>query len=145
MTRRRALARHLAVLVALGAVASGLSSCASAREEIGTVNGECYLALPAALAAVHHHGRLEGVRLVSAPWLRARAPRLFAAVREAGTRSGAVCLVAFGGAFAPAQVERGVGDASGTVAIVELGFPAKQLFGTVVLPRAPFDFAHSRA
>lgn len=145
MTRRRAPAHHLAVLVALAALAGGLSSCAAPREEIGTVNGSCYLALPAAFAAVHHHGRLDGVRLVSLASLRTGAPRLFAAAEPGAKRTRDVCLVAFSGAFAAGSVRQPFGAASGQVAIVELGFPTEHLFATVVLPRAPFDFAHGRA
>lgn len=143
MSRRR-LGRRAGALLALALVAAGLSGCAAARQELGTVNSDCYIALPAAFQAVHHHGRLEGVELVSVSSLRDRAPRLYAAARENGKTTGNVCLVAFAGRYRAASVGRPAGDASGRVAVVELGYPAKRLFATVVLARPPLGFGHFR-
>lgn len=139
---RRRASRTVAAWTAALVTAAALSGCAAARNELGTVNSDCYIAIPAAFRAVHHHGRLAGVRLVSVASLRTQAPLLYEAARSKGKSTRDVCLVAFTGEFLAESVTVPVGDTAGSVAVVELGYPAKRLFATLVLRRPPIPFGH---
>ncbi len=140
--RRRPVLRPLLVAGALLAGAASLAGCAAARNELGTANSACYVDLPAAIHAVHHHGRLEGVRLVSVASLRRHAPRLYAAAQARSTRPSDVCLVAFSGRFRAAGVARPIGDSAGHLAVVELGYPHRRLLATLLVSHAPLPFSH---
>ncbi len=127
----------------LVAGAGALGGCAAARSELGTADSNCYISLPEGVAAVHHHGRLFGVRLVTVASLERRAPLLYRAARQApGAKVGQVCLVAFTGAFDAAGVEHPIGGPRGHLAVVELEFPSKRLLGTLLLRHAPLPFGH---
>lgn len=131
---------------AVGAVvlgAAALAGCASVRNELGTSNSACYLALPEAVKAVHHHGHLAGVRLVSVVSLRHRAPLLYGAAHQArGARVSQVCLVAFTGTFRADEVEHPMGRPAGHLAVVELGYPSKRQLATLLVRRLPLPFGH---
>jgi hypothetical protein len=127
----------------LVAGAGVLGGCAAARSELGTANSNCYIGLPEGVAAVHHHGRLFGVRLVTVASLERRAPLLYRAARQApGPKAAQVCLVAFTGAFDAAGVEHPFGRPTGHLAVVELEYPSKRLLGTLLLRHAPLPFGH---
>lgn len=136
----RAVAGLAAALATLG-----LAGCASARNDLGTSSGGCYVALPAALDAVHHHGRLHGVRLTSVTSLRRRAPALYRAARTGVPAEQQVCLVAFAGRFTASGVADPIGHSSGGLAVVELGYPDHRVMATLVTARPPFEFGHSHA
>ncbi|MGH8980655.1 MAG: hypothetical protein ACRDWE_06495 [Acidimicrobiales bacterium] len=136
--RRGVVAGMVAVAVAAGV----LASCASARSELGTADSNCYVDVAAALHAVHHEGRLHGVRLVSVASLERRAPLLYLAAHRAARHSTQVCLVAFQGAFTAARVASATGDPSGDFAVVELGYPDRRLLATLLVPTAPLPFGH---
>lgn len=142
--RRRSVAPARAALaVVLMGAAGLLGGCASARSELGTAESSCYIALPAAYAAVHHHGRLRGVQLVSVTSLRRRAPLLFRAATTAPKpRVAQVCLVAFGGRFTDGHVSRPIGNETGRLAVVELQFPSKRLLATLLITHPPLAFGH---
>ena len=145
---RRALRRRrLQVAVAAASLlllAVALGGCASARNELGTADSNCYIGLPEGVAAVHHHGHLFGVRLLSVASLERGAPVLYRAARHApGKKVGQVCLVAFTGSFDAATVEHPLTRSAGHLAVVELGYPSKRLLGTLLLRRAPLPFAHT--
>jgi hypothetical protein len=140
----RGVARSAAVWLAIGAVALGLSGCAAARNELGTVDSDCYVTLPTAVNAVHHHGKLKGVRLVSVASLRTHAPVLYDAALDHGKRSGNVCLVAFAGTFLADEVSGPVGRRAGHIAVVELSYPEKRLLATMLLRHPPIPFGHTR-
>lgn len=138
--RTRALAASGALL--LGSL--GLTSCASVRNELGTAQSACYVDLAQAAQAVHHAGKLRGVRLVSTNSLRAHAPLLFDVGVVHGKRVGQVCLVAFGGHFHSDQVSHPIGKPEGDLAIVAFGYPDKELLATLVVTRLPLPFGHFR-
>lgn len=144
--RRRAGTRLAGVAAALALAAALLGGCASVRNELGTANSACYISLPRAVAAVHDHGHLFGVRLVNVASLQHRAPLLYRAARRApGKKVGQVCLVAFAGTFRSAEVEDAAGNATGRLAVVELAYPAKRLFATLIVQHPPLPFGHSHA
>lgn len=131
-------------LVAVVAAATLLAGCGVARNELGTVNSNCYVVLPIADGAVHHHGKLHGVRLVSVASLRARAPHLYEAAKSAPppvVRE--VCLVAFTGKFTSSAVTDPLGKKRGVLAVVEISYPQKRLLGTLLVRKAPLTFLHT--
>lgn len=138
-------ARWCAVVAA--AVAAGsltLAGCASVRNDLGTTNSDCYIAIPAADGAVHHHGHLRGVLLVTVASLRHRAPNLYRAATSAPPpRVTRVCLVAFGGTFTDSTVTRPIGQEAGHLAVVELDYPSKRLLATLLIRHVPFGFGHT--
>ncbi len=144
-SRRPGRARRAVRAVLAGALAAlALSACASARSDLGTSSGPCYVALPAAEGAVHGAGRLVGVRLVSVGALQTDAPHVFAAALSAGERpSDRVCLVAYEGRFAASGVQRPTGRSSGRFAVAVVAYPGARLLGTVIFRRVPLRFGHS--
>ncbi len=141
----RERSHRIRALVAAGAVlagAIGLGGCAAARDELGTSASDCYVDLAVAARAVHHEGRLQGVRLVSVASLRPHAPLLYDAAKTHGKRLGDVCLVAYGGDFEKARVESPLGQSTGRLAVVELGYPGRQLLATLLVVHPPLDFEH---
>jgi len=127
-------------VLAVGAL--GLGGCAAARNELGTAASGCYVDLALASRAVHHRGHLEGVRLVTVASLRRHAPLLFDAAQAHGGRVEQVCLIAFGGRYRSAGVDRPVGRVAGLLAVVELGYPDRRLLATLVAIRPPVPFGH---
>jgi hypothetical protein len=130
-----------ALAAALGLSVLGLAGCSAGRENLGTSDAPCYIALPTAAEAVGSHGRLIGVRLESVPTVTYR--RLDAALDRAGVRSGRVCLVAYGGTFSSNSVARPQGRPSGHLAVVVLRYPSGTLVATVLFHRLPTRFGHS--
>jgi hypothetical protein len=122
--------------------ASALQGCAAVRNELGTAASNCYVDLAVASRAVHHEGKLRGVRLVSVPSLRAHAPLLYRAAVARERRLSQVCLVAFGGRFDATRVERPIGEQTGVLAVVELGYPNRRLLATLLATRPPLPFGH---
>jgi hypothetical protein len=136
----------LPVLLLVATLLGGavLQGCTSVRNDLGTNDSECYLAIPSASAAVHGEGHLKGVRLVSVASLRSRARKLYGAARSApGPRVQRVCLVAFTGRFESAGVSKPVGRREGRLAVVELSYPQSRLLATLIVSRPPFTFGHS--
>jgi len=130
--------------VAALAAAVTVAGCTSVRNDLGTANSGCYVALPSASAAVGGHGQLLGVRLVDVSSLRSRSPLLFrAAVTAPRPTPTRVCLVAYTGRFDAAKVERPVGARQGRLAVVELEYPNNRLLATWVVGRQPLPFGHS--
>jgi hypothetical protein len=126
------------------AAALTLAACDSARSDLGTSNGPCYVALPVADGAVHGAGRLVGVRLVNVAGLRGPAPHVYTAATAAGAhQSDRVCLVAYEGRFASSAVRRPTGRSSGRFAVVVVAYPSSHLLGTVIFRRVPIGFGHS--
>ena len=132
----------------LFAVAStvSLAGCAATRNELGLSDGLCYVALPAANAAVHGQGSLLGLRLrrVSDLLPVRQLPRMSRIGRgmdiSTGTR---LCLVAFRGDFSSSDVTKPRGLPSGRVAVVVLTYPNNRLLATVILRHPPLPFGHS--
>ena len=138
-------ARWVRIALAAGALlllAAGLGGCAAARNELGTAASDCYVDLAVASHAVHHEGKLRGVRLVSVPSLRSHAPLLYRTAEARGRRVDQVCLVAFGGRFRAGEVDRPIGAPTGNLAVVELGYPGRKLLATLLVTHAPLPFGH---
>jgi len=141
---RRGDLRRRALVGLAGLLALTLAGCSSAHDSLGTSDGGCFVALPTADTAIHHHGRLLGARLVAVSGLRRRNDHLVyeTAVEARGPKARRVCLVAFVGRFSSATVEQPEGAASGKLAIVVIEYPDSRLLGTVVLSRLPDRFGH---
>lgn len=139
---------HLAqaALLAAALVVGGsvLSACTAVRNDLGTVDSKCYVAIPAATAAVHGPKHLKGVALVGLGALRAHDSQLYrAAVETSGRPSQSVCLVAFTGHFRADQVTAPVGEPAGRLAVVALRYPDNRVLATLLVPHPPFAFGHS--
>jgi len=113
-----------------------LAACAAPRTALNTPASPCFRALPAALAAVRHRGKLVGVRAAPA----AKVKHKIGAVSAVRTRS--VCLVAFRGRYRPADVQAASSSRSGRFAIVVVSVPKMRVVRTVILDRLPIRFRH---
>jgi hypothetical protein len=139
---RRPPRRAVLVLAALMVAATVLGACSAVRNDLGTADSDCYVALPAAYSAVHHHGTLHGVRLVATSSLRRRAPLLYTAATRVEPKFTQVCLVAFSGDFSASSLPHAVGKKNGRLAVVELGYPGNRVLATLVVVRLPLAFGH---
>jgi len=136
---RRIVARGAAVL----AMAALLGACSSARTDVGTSANSCYQAIPVASEAVADHGHLAGVRKETLASLRGLAPGLADVLADQVPAGQAVCLVAYDGHFASADVAKPLGRGHGTVAVAVVTWPGKKLLATLVLERIPPRFGHT--
>jgi hypothetical protein len=132
---------------ALGCVvaATVVAGCTTARSDLGTSVGSCYLALPTATKAVDGHGHLLGVQQFTVGWLRRHAPDLY---RELAVNQGdnkRICVVAFSGRFDARSVTRARGLPSGQLAVVLSTTPGNHLLGTVIFAKPPLRIGHSQA
>ncbi len=136
---RTALIISLAVMSAVL-----LGGCTASRNDLGTTNGTCYVAIPQASGAVHDHGRLLGARLDSLKALKTFAPKLSEAVlAHDKTLNSRVCLVAFGGNFRRASVTSGIGYTTGSIAVVVLEYPSSKVIATFISKRSIASFSHT--
>jgi hypothetical protein len=142
---RTGRARHLlAGALVLGLTGGLVSACSAVRNALGTTNGSCFVALPAANAAVGGHGKLIGVRLLAVSDLKSLSPKLYqAAVDAPGPRVTRVCLVAFRGRFSASGVHHPIGHPTGRLAVVEIEYPDKRLLATLLIRRLPLSFGHN--
>jgi uncharacterized protein YceK len=131
------------MMVALATLAT-LAGCSTVRASLGTTNGGCFLALPAASAAVHHHGHLLGARLVGANTLGRHSAMGAVVSSTPGPKIRRVCLVAFGGLFKAADVALPAGAPNGPVAVAIVEYPHSVLLGTVILHHLPEGFGHGQ-
>ena len=145
--RRRATRFRLtgpaAALVSMAMAAALMAGCTTARNDLGTSDSSCYIALPAAARAVGSHGRLIGVHLSTLGALRRQTPGLFDALPDKHATSQRICTVAFMGSFTSTAVSKPAGRSSGTVAVVVSTFPSNALIGTVIADRPPPHVGHS--
>ncbi len=137
------MGRLVAGLASCALAACLLSDCTAARTELGTSDSSCYLALPAATAAIGSRGRLLGVHLMRLSTVKQKYVRLFDALPVQPTSRQQVCVIGFAGQFTRASVARPYGHQSGHLAVVVLAAPSNQLIGTVIFDRAPLRFGHS--
>ncbi len=143
-TGKGSVSRRVAAgIVGCLVVAGVLGGCTSARSSLGTSDSSCYLALPTATNAVHGHGRLLGVHLVTLSALRKEAPRIFEALAADQPGSQRVCVAAFQGHYESASVSDPHGRATGPLAVVVVTTPSNHLLGTYIFTRVPLRFAHS--
>jgi hypothetical protein len=129
----------------LGALALScvLASCTSVRNDLGTSDSNCYVALPAATNAVHSVGHLVGVHLVPLSTIRRQLHHLYADLPSADRKIQRVCLVAFAGSFRANRVSSPRGHPSGHLAVVVLSYPDNQVLVTILFRRLPLHFGHS--
>jgi hypothetical protein len=137
--RRRLFGGFAAAMVA----ASLLTSCTTARTDVGTADESCYLSLPAATRAVGGHGHLEGIRKFTAAQLRQTAPRLYQDLLSPVPPRQDLCVAAFTGQFTSAEVTKALGRNEGVFAVVVLTTPANRLLGTLILRRVPVRINHT--
>jgi hypothetical protein len=137
----------VALAVSIAVTAAGTGACGAGRNILGTNTSTCFLALPTAKRAVSNHGKLAGVRMIDIPKLGntpddRRVRDLLALMTVPLPRD--VCLVAYTGSYALAQVERpaGLPPSSGEAryAIAVVTTPGSQLLGTFVVQRLPLSF-----
>jgi hypothetical protein len=141
-TRTRTRSRPAAGAAALVLAAALLASCSSARSDLGSpdTSSSCYLALPTAAKAVGGHGHLQGVRKYTLSSLRSVAPRLYRHLAGDVPKKQAVCLAGYSGHFTASGVDKPLGRAAGSVAVVVVTTPANELLGTLILSRLPLRF-----
>jgi hypothetical protein len=135
--------RRIAVGVSAVALAVGLASCTSARSTLGTSDGSCFRAIPAAVEAVHSHGRLLGGRLFTSSALHHKAPRLYSDLSSHHTLPTSVCVMAFKGTFTKGAVSKPLGRSSGALAVVVTSSSGHTLVGTVIFRSVPLALGHS--
>ena len=141
--RDRVSARVRALAAGFVLAASLLASCSSARIDVGTSDGSCYLALPTAAKAVGGHGHLEGVRKYTLSSLRGVAPRLYGRLADDVPKKQSVCVAGYTGHFTSAEVTKPLGRPSGTLAVAVVTTPANKLLGTLILTKLPVRFEHT--
>jgi len=134
MTRATISRRRAAALV-LGAVAVA-TACGGPRNSLNTDASVCFRALAVANGAVHHKGRLVGVRRVSARLLSREMPEASAA------GSAPVCLVAFQSDYRAGEVDGTRPPVAGRYAVVAITTGTPTLLGARVTDRLPLRFHH---
>lgn len=120
-----------------------LSGCTTARNNLGTTDSSCYLALPTAAKAVGQHGHLVGVRGFTLGQLHREQPRIFGELSTKLPASQHVCVVAYTGTFARTSVSRPLGRPSGHLAVVVATFPSNHLLGTFIFRHLTMRFGHT--
>jgi hypothetical protein len=146
MTGRNGTLSRTATRVAAGAAAlvlaaTVLTSCSSARSDLGsTGEASCYQELPTAAEAVGGHGHLEGVKKYTLNSLRSVAPRLYGHVADDLSKKQGVCLAGYTGHFTARQVDKPLGRSSGTLAVAVVTTPGNKLLGTLILTKLPVRF-----
>jgi hypothetical protein len=137
---RSATVVTVVTVLVLGGVLAG---CTTPRDNLGTSDSACYLAIPAATGAVGGHGRFLGVHLLTLRALRKESPDLFHALGTARPPSQQVCVAAFAGSFHATDVASPKGGTSGNTAVVVETIPSIALLGTVIVTHTPFRFGHA--
>ena len=126
-------------------VATVAAGCTTARSDLGTSVGSCYLALPTATKAVHGHGHLLGVQQFTVGWLHRHAPALYRELVTGQAADKRICVVAFSGRFDAGSVTRARGLSSGHLAVVLSTAAGNQVLGTVIFARPPLRMDRSPA
>jgi hypothetical protein len=126
--------RTFAGLLVAVAAAVSLASC-TPRNTLGTGSTACIKAIPVAADEVHHKGRPEGVRQVTAASLATRIPE----VAPLGKQT--VCLVAFSDTFQPGDVIHAKVQRAGRYALVVVDSHQKVVV-SFVLDRLPVRLRH---
>jgi hypothetical protein len=134
--------RSAAGLLLVAAVVTG---CTTARSDLGTSAGSCYLALPTATKAVGGEGHLLGVQPFTLDSLRRQAPDLYRELPTGYAASTRLCVVAFSGRFDAASVSDARGRSSGDLAVVVSTTSGNHLLGTVIFPKPPLRIGRFEA
>ena len=126
--------RRTIVRVLLAAAVASLSACMP-HNSLGTTSTACIKAIPVAADEVHHKGKPEGVRTVSAASLAKRIPE----VAPLGKQT--VCVVAFSDDFKPGDVTHAKVQRAGRYAVVVVD-SHQRVVVSFVLDRLPLRFRH---
>ena len=126
--------RRTVVAALLAAAVLALASC-TPRNSLGTGSTACIQAIPVAADEVHHKGRPEGVRTVSAASLAKRIPE----VAPLGKQT--VCVIAFSDDFKPGDVTHAKVQRAGRYAVVVVD-SHQRVVVSFVLDRLPLRFRH---
>jgi hypothetical protein len=129
--------------VGLLVAAAVVTGCTTARSDLSTSAGPCYLALPTATKAVDGEGHLLGVQRVTVDVLRREAPDLYREVPRSYAASTRLCVVAFSGQFDAASVAGAGGRPSGRLAVVISTASGNHLLGTVIFLKPPLRMGRS--
>jgi hypothetical protein len=121
-----------------GAAAATLlaAACAAPRNTLGTSSSTCFRAIPTAKAAVHHKGKLLGVRRMH----RDTVARVLPAVGTVRPRD--VCVVGFRGPYRSDEVDAPGPGPSGRYALVVVSHRGTTLLKTVLADRLPLRLGH---
>ena len=124
-------------LAAACVVASAvLAACAAPRQTLGTRSSPCFRSLPAANAAVHHSGRLVGVRRVSRETLLHAFP---SAQLPPGRE---FCVVGFSDDYRTDKVDHPGGAPVGKYAVVVVNMRGTSVVQTFLVDRVPLRLRH---
>jgi len=129
--RPRSRAR-LAVAVAVAVV----GACGGPRNSLNTDASVCFRSLAVASGAVHHKGKLVGVRRVSTRSFATQMPDITAPDHDP------VCLVAYQSDYHPGDVVDARPPRAGRYALVAVTTGTPTLLGTRVTDRLPLRFRH---
>ena len=132
MTRRL---HRMAVVAAVGTAVMA-SACAAPRNTLGTSSSTCFRALPTAKTAVHHKGRLVGVRRMG----RDNVTRVLPPMGTVHSRY--VCVVGFRGPYQSGEVDAPGPSPSGRYALVVVTHRGTTLLKTVLVDRLPLRLGH---
>jgi hypothetical protein len=140
---RRGWRRRGCGAIGLLLASAGVTACTTARSDLGTSAGPCYVALPTATKAVNGEGHLLGVQRVTAESLQRQAPELYRQVPTTYAASTRLCVVAFSGRFDTASVTDASGRSSGGLAVVVSTASGNRLLGTVIFAKPPLRIGRS--
>ncbi len=129
------------VTVAVGmavAVAAmvAVAACGGPRNSLNTDASVCFRSLAVASGAVHHKGKLVGVRRVSAHKFAAQMPEATVKGHDP------VCLVAYQSDYRPGEVDGAPPPGAGRYAVVAVATGSPTLLGSRVTDRLPLRFRH---
>jgi hypothetical protein len=127
--KRRAVATLFVAALTLGA-------CAAPRQTLGTRTSACFRSLPTAKTAVHHIGRMEGVRRES----RDSVLRAFPQAQLPEGRD--FCLVGFSGDYRAENVDHPAGGPTGKYAVVIVTMRGTTVVQTFLADRLPLRLRH---
>ena len=122
----------LAALLAFG------SACTAPRNSLNTPASSCFRSLPPAAAAVHHKGKLVGVRHVRVDRLARRVPEVTSSPERV------VCVVAFEDDYRPGNVQATGPQRSGRYALVVVRNRDSKVLAVHLRDRLPLRFRHLR-
>lgn len=125
--------RVVAACVVMGAV---LAACAAPRQTLGTRSSACFRSLPAANTAVHHNGRLVGVRRVT----RGTLLHAFPSAQVPPGRE--FCVVGFSDDYRDDKVDHPAGSPTGKYAVVVVTMRGTSALQTVLVDHIPFRLRH---
>src|SRR5436305_2099962 len=136
--RRNGSGRVMRRLIAACVIgAAVLAGCAAPRQSLGTRSSPCFRSLPTAKAAVHHEGRLVGVRRLS----RATVQRAFPTAQLPPGRD--FCVVGFSDEYHAEKVDHAAGAPTGKYAAVIVTMRGTTVVQTYLVDRIPFRLRHT--